>query len=114
MTRDDQATQQSRHTKATAMTTTDRTRTYKPTDLGLEPEFMEAVAEMSRRNDEFYKAHREEISRLLETKCVLIHSGTTYEVFDDWDELLRFTQELDPVVDSSATAWYPIATPAIW
>lgn len=96
------------------MTTIDRTRTYKPADLGLEPEFMEAVAEMSRRNDEFYAAHQQEIWQQHAGKCVLIHSGSTVEVFDEVDDLMARLTALDPVAGSSSLHWYPTERLGIW
>lgn len=84
------------------MTTTRKTLNEALADLGLDLEFLEAVNVESRRNDEFFAAHCNELWETHRGQWVLIHDGSCVEAFDDYMAMFKRLRQLEPVAQAAA------------
>ncbi len=94
------------------MTTGEGTRAKSLADLGISQMYVERVRRMSRRNEDFYAAHEQELWKAHVGKWLLIHDGATVEAFDEFTGLAARLDELDSI--TRASAFHMRQTDKIW
>ena len=78
-----------------------------PGDPPRDRNFEDAVWREGELNTQYLLEHEQEFHELYQERCVLIHSGSTHEVFDDLPDLFRRCDELSPVARAAAEIEIP-------